>query len=86
MCPWFLQNMPGGDPLDEAPVFMNLDCVDPLMPAKSDEDMQKEVIKRIEDFNMTMVAFGDAEILHKWVDAAPPGRIIPGIGISNATQ
>ena len=86
MCPWFLSNMPGADPLQAPPSFQNLDCVDPLMPATSDEEMQDEVIKRIQKFNMTMVAFGDAEVLHSWVKAAPPGRIIPGIGISDASS
>ena len=86
MCPWFLTSMPGSDPLSQENNFMSVDCVDPLMPAESDQDMQDEVIKRINDFNMTMVAFGDAEILHKWVNAAPKGRIIPGIGISNAKE
>jgi predicted TIM-barrel fold metal-dependent hydrolase len=85
MCPWFLTNMPGGDPNDPPLSFMNLDCVDPLMPTGSDEEMQEEVIRRIRDFNMTMVAFGDAEVLRNWVKAAPPGRFIPGIGFSNAT-
>ncbi len=85
MCPWFLSNMPGADPNEEAPSFINLDCVDPLMPATSDQEMQDEVIRRINDFNMTMVAFGDPDLLRKWIAAAPPGRIIPGIGISNAT-
>jgi hypothetical protein len=78
--------MPGSDPLSQENNFMSVDCVDPLMPAESDQDMQDEVMKRINDFNMTMVAFGDAEILHKWVNAAPKGRIIPGIGISNAKE
>lgn len=86
MCPWFLTSMPGGDPNETPDMFMNLGCVDPLQPAKSDEDMQNEVIRRIKDFNMTMVAFGDPGILHRWVDAAPPGRIIPGIGISSAAE
>lgn len=86
MCPWFLTSMPGGDPNEAPDMFMNLGCVDPLQPAKSDEDMQNEVIRRIKDFNMTMVAFGDPGILHRWVAAAPPGRIIPGIGISNAAE
>ena len=86
MCPWFLSNMPGADPLQAPPSFQNLDCVDPLMPATSDEEMQDEVIKRIRKFNMTMVAFGDAGVLHSWVKAAPPGRIIPGIGISDAAS
>jgi uncharacterized protein len=86
MCPWFLSSMPGSDPNDKAGAFMSLDCVDPLQPAKSDKEMQDEVMRRIKDFNMTMVAFSDAEILHKWVNAAPKGRIIPGIGISSATE
>ena len=86
MCPWFLSSMPGADPLSALPSFQNLDCVDPLMPATSDTEMQEEVIKRIHKFNMTMVAFGDAEVLHSWVKAAPPGRIIPGIGISDAAS
>ena len=86
MCPWFLSSMPGSDPNEQGGAFMSLDCVDPLMPAKDDEDMQNEVMRRIHDFNMTMVAFSDPEILHRWVAAAPPGRIIPGIGISNATE
>jgi len=86
MCPWFLSDMPGADPNKEPPFFMKLDCVDPLEPAHSDQEMQDEVMKRINDFNMTMVAFGDPEILHKWVKAAPEGRIIPGIGISSASE
>lgn len=87
MCPWFLTSMPGADPNDEGgSAFMSLDCVDPLEPALSDEEMQEEVIRRIKDFNMTMIAFSDAEILHNWVNAAPPGRIIPGIGISSAAE
>ncbi len=82
MCPWFLSSMPGADPNDERPSFMNLDCTDPLMPAKSDAQMQEEVMKRLRDLNMTLVAFGDTEVLHNWVKAAPPGRIMPGIGIN----
>jgi predicted TIM-barrel fold metal-dependent hydrolase len=86
MCPWFLSNMQGADPNEVAPGITSSGCVDPLQPAKNDREMQDEVIKRINDFNMTMVAFGDAEILHKWVAAAPKGRIIPGIGISKASE
>jgi predicted TIM-barrel fold metal-dependent hydrolase len=86
MCPWFLSNMPGLDPSEGFVPFTNLDCVDPLPAAKSDEEMQAEVIRRIRDFNMTMVAFTDAEVLHNWVEAAPPGRIIPGIAVSSATE
>ncbi len=86
MCPWFLENMPGADPGEKNPLFMSATCKDPLQPARSDEEMQNEVIKRIREWNMTIVAFGDATVLHKWVNAAPKGRIIPGIGISNAKE
>ncbi|MDA8685492.1 amidohydrolase, partial [Robiginitalea sp.] len=44
MCPWFLSNMPGGGPNQAAPSFINLDCVDPLMPATSDADMQEKLL------------------------------------------
>ena len=27
MCPWFLKNMPGGDPNQPAPQFINGDCI-----------------------------------------------------------
>jgi uncharacterized protein len=81
LCPWFLSNMPGGDPLEGSPNFMNTDCLDPLPAARSDEEMQEEIIKRIKDFNMTIVAYGNPKTLHSWVKAAPPGRVIPGIGI-----
>ncbi|WP_234571251.1 amidohydrolase family protein [Rhodohalobacter sp. 614A] len=81
MCPWFLSDMPGADPTQQPPGFMNLECLDPLQPAKSDEEMQAEVIKRINDWNMTIVAYGDDEVLRNWHEAAPPGRVIPAIGI-----
>lgn len=81
LCPWFLADMPGADPTREAPSFLNTDCVDPLQSATSNEQMQEEVMKRIKDFNMTIVAYGNDEILRNWVKAAPPGRVIPAIGI-----
>lgn len=86
MCPWFLSNMPGADPGEKTSFFVNATCKDPLQPARSDEEMLNEVIKRIREWNMTIIAFGDAEVLHKWVKAAPKGRVIPGIGISNAKE
>ncbi|WP_116108579.1 amidohydrolase family protein [Lewinella sp. IMCC34191] len=81
LCPWFLTDMPGGDPNDPAPAFFTDDCDDPLPAAANDEVMQEEVLRRIREMNMTMVAFGAPTILHKWYDDAPAGRIIPGIGI-----
>jgi hypothetical protein len=86
MCPWFLSNMPGSDPNEQPPSFMNLDCPDPLQPAKSDEEMQAAVLETMNRLNMTLVAFSDAEILHRWYNAAPKGRIIPGIGVSSSTE
>ncbi|HEY2583068.1 MAG TPA: amidohydrolase family protein [Mucilaginibacter sp.] len=82
MCPWFLKDMPGGDPNSPAPKFINMDCATPLYPAKSDADMQEQVIGTLKRLNMTMVVYGDAKIIRNWQKAAP-GRIIPGIGISS---
>jgi len=85
LCPWFLSDMPGADPSDkEAPAIFNDDCLDPLPAAASNEELQEEVVGRIIEKNMSMIAFGDPEILRNWIKAAPPGRIIPGIGISTA--
>lgn len=83
MCPWFLKDMPGGDPTQAAPSFINSDCADPLQPAKSDKEMQDAVLGTMKRLNMTVVAYGDGEILRKW-QAAAPGRVIPGIGVSSA--
>ena len=83
MCPWFLSNMPGGDPNEKMQFKVSGDSANPLKPAKSDAEMQSAVMETMERLNMTMVAFSDAEILHKWYNAAPKGRIIPGIGIGN---
>ena len=86
MCPWFLSNMPGGDPNEKMQFRASGDCANPLKPAKSDAEMQAAVLETMERLNMTMVAFSDAEILHKWYNAAPKGRIIPGIGVSSPKE
>ncbi|MBD0296916.1 MAG: amidohydrolase family protein [Flavisolibacter sp.] len=85
MCPWFLKDMPGSDPSQPAPRFINTDCAEPLKAAKSDQEMQDAVIGTMKRLNMTVIAYGDAEILRKWQRAAP-GRVIPGIGISAPNQ
>ncbi|MVM28961.1 amidohydrolase family protein [Spirosoma sp. HMF4905] len=84
MCPWFLRDMPGSDPTQnlQTSSFLNKDCVDPLKPAKSDEEMEKAVLETMERLNMTIVAYGDPQILRKWKKAAPD-RVIPGIGVSS---
>ena len=73
--------MPGGDPNDPAPTFFRSDCADPLPAAGSNAELQEAIVQRINDLNMTMVAFGDPGILRSWMTAAPAGRILPGIGI-----
>lgn len=88
MCPWFLKDMPGSDPSQPAralgAVFSG-GCVDPLQPAKSDQEMQAAVLETMERLNMTIVAYGDAQILHKWQKAVP-NRVIPGIGVSSPSD
>jgi predicted TIM-barrel fold metal-dependent hydrolase len=82
LCPWFLKNMPGGDPNQAPPSFLSLDCADPLKAAKSDKEMQDAIIGTLKRLNMTFIAYGDAQIIRQWQKAAP-GRIIPGIGVSS---
>ncbi len=87
LCPWFLTSMPGFDPNEElgARAFMSADCLDPLPAAKDDEELKNEIVRRIKDMNMTMVAFGDPVVMRSWMSAVPEGRIIPGIGIGDLT-
>ena len=85
MCPWFLKNMPGGDPTQPPPSFLNMECADPLHAAKTDQQMQDEVIGTMKRLNMTIIAYGDPDILRKWQKAAP-GRVIAGIGVSSGKE
>ena len=84
MCPWFLSNMPGADPSDPRPSFMSTDCANPLKAAKSDQEFQDSLISTMKRLNMTIVVSGDASVIRKWQKAAPPGRVIPSIGISSS--
>ncbi|MDB4264652.1 amidohydrolase family protein [bacterium] len=85
MCPWFLKDMPGSGPDQEAPSFINTNCVAPLKPAKSDKEMQEAILRANKELNITMVVSGDADVIHKWYSAAPD-HIIPSLGISNPEQ
>ncbi len=81
LCPWFLSNMPGADPSDPGAAysFMQTECLDPLPAAKDDEDLKNEIVSRINEKNMTMIAFGDPGVMRSWMAEVPEGRIIPGI-------
>lgn len=83
MCPWFLKDMPGGDPNQAPPQLMNTDCVAPLKATGSDQEYQDAVLATAERLNMTLIASGDAALLHRWKNAAPD-RVIPSLGLSNA--
>lgn len=83
MCPWFLSNMPGADPNEPAPSFINTDCASPLKAAKSDKEFQDSLVATMNRLNITIVAMGDPMILRNWQNAAP-GRVIPAIGISSS--
>lgn len=84
MCPWFLSNMPGGDPTQPPPSFVNTDCAQPLRAAKSDKEFQDSLIATMKRLNMTIIASGDAAVLRNWQKAAAPGRVIPSIAISSS--
>src|SRR4051794_9270499 len=84
MCPWFLSNMPGGDPNQPPPAFINTDCALPLKAAKSDNEFQDSLIATMKRLNMTIIASGDAGIIRNWQKAATPGRVIPSISLSSS--
>src|SRR3954451_2592130 len=66
MCPWFLSNMPGGDPNQPPPSFISTDCATPLKAAKSDKEFQDSLMATMRRLNMTIVASGDASIIRNW--------------------
>jgi len=82
LCPWFLEEMPGTTPGHPIGMPGGGGCVDPLPPARSNAEMQAAFLETIRRLNITAVVFGDAEILHRWKEAAPD-RIIPGIGFGS---
>ena len=84
MCPWFLSSMPGGDPSDPMPIFMNTDCVTPLKAARSDQEFQDSLISTMKRLNMTIVVSGDAGVIRNWQNAAEPGRVIPSLSLSSS--
>lgn len=86
MCPWFLSDMPGGDPNQAPPSFISTDCAQPLKAAKSDQEFQDALIATMNRLNMTIIASGDATIIRNWQNAAAPGRVIPSIGISSSEE
>lgn len=82
LCPWFLRDMPGGDPNGPAPSFLSTGCAIPLQPAHSDKEMQDSLMSTVKRLNMTLVVSGDATIIHNWKKAGGD-RIIPSISISS---
>jgi len=88
LCPWFLSDMPGADPNDDpasAYSFMRGDCQDPWLSATSNEELKKEIVKRIKEKNLYMAAFGDASVIRSWMKEVPEGHILPGISPGNLT-
>ena len=86
MCPWFLSDMPGGDPNQPPPAFINTDCAMPLKAARSDKEFQDSLVATMKRLNMTIIASGDGGIIRNWQKAAPAGRVIPSIGISSSNE
>lgn len=80
LCPWFLRNMNGTDPLHPEMNFMGADCVDPLKPAGSDKEWETAMIERMEKLNVTMVMSGDASVIHHLYNAKNK-NVIPSIGL-----
>ena len=85
LCPWFLSNMPGGDPNQKPPSFLTTDCAEPLKAAKSDREFQEALLGTMKRLNITVVANGDPAILHAWQKAAP-GHVIPSLALSSPKE
>src|SRR3954471_8451001 len=58
MCPWFLADMPGADPNQRPPAFINTDCAMPLKAAHSEKEFQDSLISTMKRLNMTIIASG----------------------------
>ena len=86
LCPWFLSDMPGADPNQKSPAFINTDCAQPLKAAKSDQEFQDSLIATMKRLNMTIVVSGDASVIRNWQKAATPGRVIPSLTISSSKE
>lgn len=84
MSPWFLSNMPGTDPNEPIPKFLNAEGAIMLKAAKSDQEFQDELMKTMKRLNMTIVASGDPQVIRNWKKAAAPDRVIPSIGFNSA--
>src|SRR5438046_8817484 len=54
MCPWFLSDMPGADPNQPPPAFINTGCAMPLKAAKSDKAFQDSLIGTLKALNRTI--------------------------------
>ncbi len=52
-------------------------CANPLLPAKTPESYEKEVLAEMERMNVTAVVMGDEKTVNQW-KADAPGRVIPG--------
>jgi hypothetical protein len=88
MTPFYLSDMPGADPNDSKEnlySFMSVEGIDSWPAATSDKELKDEIVKRIKEKNITLVAFGDAGIIRSWMKEVPKGRIIPGIAPGNLT-
>jgi predicted TIM-barrel fold metal-dependent hydrolase len=85
MCPFNPQFL-AADPREKAgPIgWAKQDCTDLLEPSKSPDEYMQAVLAEYERLNVTAVVMGDQKAVRKWMDAAPPGRIIPGTSFEGA--
>jgi predicted TIM-barrel fold metal-dependent hydrolase len=86
MCPFNPQFL-AADPREKAgPIgWAKQDCTDLLEPSKTPDEYMKAVLAEYERLNVTAVVMGDQKSVQKWLEAAPPGRIIPGTSFENST-
>jgi predicted TIM-barrel fold metal-dependent hydrolase len=58
-------------------------CANPLLPAKTPDAYEKEVLAEMERMNVTAIVMGDEKTVNQW-KADAPGRVIPGTAFDRA--
>src|SRR6266496_5069119 len=73
--PAFLASDPAGK--EERFGWKIVGCANPLLPAKTPESYEKEVLAEMERLNVTAVVMGDEKMVNQW-KADAPERVIRG--------
>jgi predicted TIM-barrel fold metal-dependent hydrolase len=80
--PAFLASDPGQK--EERFGWKPVPCANPLLPARTPQAYEKEVLAEMERLNVTAVVMGDEKTVNQWKADMPPGRVIAGTSFDRA--